>query len=230
MLKHRIKSRELGRKYSINHEIFSKIDTKEKAYWLGFLLADGDVSKKTNKISLNLSSIDKNHLYKFKKFLSSNSPILDIKDRNISQFAVFSPKIKKSLIKLGITPQKSFTVEKPHISKKLESDFWRGCVDGDGSLFIKRDGFYGISLCGTYKLIKEFSIFVGKKLKIKCKEPRKEASIYKISWGGHELPAKVADLLYGDRPIVYLSRKKKIANIFINLLYKRRSDKCITNA
>lgn len=41
---------------------FKKIDTEEKAYWLGFLYADGCVGSKEAKIELGLAEKDFNHL------------------------------------------------------------------------------------------------------------------------------------------------------------------------
>ena len=33
------------KKYTANYNFFEKIDTEEKAYWLGFIAADGHVSR-----------------------------------------------------------------------------------------------------------------------------------------------------------------------------------------
>jgi hypothetical protein len=59
--------------YSIkNPHIFDKINTVEKAYWLGFLCADGSLYvQPTNKyeISLEISKKDKSELYKLAKFV-----------------------------------------------------------------------------------------------------------------------------------------------------------------
>ena len=52
-----------------NDTIFESIDTEEKAYWLGFLYADGSISSTNNTIELSLKSSDINHLIKFKYFL-----------------------------------------------------------------------------------------------------------------------------------------------------------------
>ncbi len=45
--KHNIPRRRCGapQKYKINESIFEEINTPEKAYWLGFLYADGWISK-----------------------------------------------------------------------------------------------------------------------------------------------------------------------------------------
>ena len=56
---------------SINEHIFDTIDTEEKAYWLGFMYADGCIYSKENRIELSLQDLDVNHLYKFAKFLDS---------------------------------------------------------------------------------------------------------------------------------------------------------------
>lgn len=39
-------------KYIQNDSYFEKIDNENKAYWLGFLYADGCVSEKSKKIKL----------------------------------------------------------------------------------------------------------------------------------------------------------------------------------
>ena len=45
-----------------NENVFDSIDTEEKAYWLGFLYADGFITSKYNKIGLTLALKDKDHL------------------------------------------------------------------------------------------------------------------------------------------------------------------------
>lgn len=37
---------------------FHNIDSEKKAYWLGFIVADGNISKTTNRISITLNSDD----------------------------------------------------------------------------------------------------------------------------------------------------------------------------
>ena len=57
--------------HRINETIFDVIDTEEKAYWLGFLYADGYVSnhdknKNRNVIELTLALNDFSHIKKFR--------------------------------------------------------------------------------------------------------------------------------------------------------------------
>ena len=60
----------------MNHDFFETIDSEEKAYWLGFLMADGNVHDRSDKnfeISLKLATKDRDSVIAFKKALSSNA-------------------------------------------------------------------------------------------------------------------------------------------------------------
>lgn len=124
---------------SFNDSVFDIIDTEEKAYWLGFLYADGCVSSSRNEIEISLQGLDIYHLYKFKLFTNSkNKPILYLEKPFRCRFSLSSNKIKERLIQLGCTPQKSLTLKFPDESifkdKSLIRHFIRGYFDGDGCL------------------------------------------------------------------------------------------------
>lgn len=60
-----------------NENIFDVIDTEEKAYWLGFLYADGYIetpndNKKSYSMELALKLSDVEHLIKFNDFMQHN--------------------------------------------------------------------------------------------------------------------------------------------------------------
>lgn len=61
------KQEEWLRKYDLNQEYFDVIDTQNKAYFLGFLYADGNVSKSNNAIQIGLESRDLHILESLKK-------------------------------------------------------------------------------------------------------------------------------------------------------------------
>ena len=49
--------------------IFETIDTEEKAYWLGFMYADGYIGASRYSVGINLSLKDIDHLKKFCKYM-----------------------------------------------------------------------------------------------------------------------------------------------------------------
>ena len=58
------------KKYYLKEDIFDNIDTEEKAYWLGFLYADGNVANNASRIRLSLAENDLEILEKFSIFIS----------------------------------------------------------------------------------------------------------------------------------------------------------------
>lgn len=134
-----------------NQLIFDSIDTEEKAYWLGFIYADGCIEKNGNsyRFEMSVSDKDKEHLDKFAKFI-------DYKREIYTKNAMFNGQIKpqkriflsgehfyNSLNELGCIPNKSLTLVFPDESifknKSLIRHFIRGYFDGDGSVGIYDD-------------------------------------------------------------------------------------------
>ena len=66
-----------NRRYTVQFDRrkFQFIDTEEKAYWLGFITADGYNNQDRGFLSIKLGVIDKEHLQKFLNFMNSNSEI-----------------------------------------------------------------------------------------------------------------------------------------------------------
>lgn len=125
---------EWNKKYRVDENVFDRIDTPEKAYWLGFIAADGGIGK--NYLNITLQKRDKEHLEKFKKFLKSNLPIKLTKDKKYAKIFVSRKNIIKSLEKYGILPRKSKRLIFPNINTRYHPDFIRGYFDGDGCLSI----------------------------------------------------------------------------------------------
>lgn len=134
-----------NRRYDVNHNFFDEIDSESKAYWLGFLFADGYIrERKTgNSLELKLSYKDKEHIELFKNTINSNHKITDgynqvkykggISSARMLHLAIYSSKLVNSIKKKGIHSRKTFTITKPDIDKSLISHFIRGYFDGDGS-------------------------------------------------------------------------------------------------
>ena len=114
--------------------IFHTIDTEEKAYWLGFLYADGYISK-YNQIEVSLSLQDEEHLIKLKQFINTNTNI--IKDDHRCRLLFCSKALTNDLALLGCVNNKSLILTFPsdkQVPQYLLKHFLRGYVDGDGCL------------------------------------------------------------------------------------------------
>lgn len=205
-------------RYNYNKDIFSTIDSEEKAYWLGFIGADGCIDKKACKICL--SEKDKDHLEKFRADLNIVAPVTTVirKDHtsNDSIVRIASTTIYKQLAKYGITQNKSLTF-KPDLSSidlELHRHFWRGMIDGDGSIVLSKKTSPTLSLTGSYDLTYQFSRFIKTKLGIdKCPRIHTYSPVYYITYSASNA-AKIANVLY-ENTKTFLSRKKERANILI---------------
>lgn len=132
-------------RYPRKSDIFEKIDTKEKAYWLGFIFADGGIEESSNTLRINLSSKDEEHLYKFKNFIQAfnteikrNDKIENDKIYKISYFGISDKKLIKDLKKYGCVSNKTYKLDFPSsnlVPKNLIYHFVRGFFDGDGSIY-----------------------------------------------------------------------------------------------
>lgn len=127
----------LGLKYLYyNENYFENIDNPDKAYWLGFIYADGYVST-NNRFGIELSIIDINHLEKIKRSINSNIKIRTrIKNGNEYCSILFkNKKIYEDLNNKGVIPNKTYDLKFPNyeiVPKKYIKDFIRGYFDGDG--------------------------------------------------------------------------------------------------
>jgi len=136
-----IKINRLGltrRKYFYNFDYFKKIDTPEKAYWLGFIYADGSVSD--TELTIKLQIKDADHLKKFNKALGGNMEVKKFNRQcNLNdewyggcEIRCYSTEMVNDLKKFGVYRNKSLIIEYPKISSELNSHFIRGFFDGDG--------------------------------------------------------------------------------------------------
>lgn len=210
LIAHGIERRRPGSKYLINDDFFNTIDTEKKAYWLGMIATDGTIrkNKNRNEIVLSLKIEDVIHIEKFLKDIGSSSKVY-YTTRNGSKQAyasICSKQLKKSLINLGITPNKSLTIVPPKLPKCLERHFWRGCIDGDGSIFrAKKEIAWHCSYNGTFEMVNQFVKFLQNN-GIAFKKPYKRGNIYSVSYDSKESVKNLLNLLYSNA-IVFLDRK-----------------------
>lgn len=102
------------------------------AYWAGFIAADGTLFNRDKNVAISLNKRDIGHLYKFVKAVKSNAQVGYIKSNDSVRVSIYSKPLFDSLIKLGITPNKSLTITQVNVASSLMSHFIRGVFDGDG--------------------------------------------------------------------------------------------------
>lgn len=216
-----------NRNNEIIHDYFENINTEEKAYWLGFLFADGNVSKNKNYISLGLNKKDIKHIESFAKCINCNSKIF-IDSKNIVRFSVGSSKMKKDLVNKGCVPCKSLILSEPlNLPEHLTKHFIRGYFDGDGCIYYvnsKKDQ-PGISFVGTKKLLKYISIKLNLEkepsIKTNCK------NTFYINYTGSNA-RRVLNYLY-EESTIHLDRKYEKYKDYMIALQNRNILKEQTN-
>ena len=130
------------------NEDFFKTWSPEMAYVLGFFTADGNMVKnKRGAHFIEFQITDKDLLYEIRELLGSSHKITLRKSRvghkDCHRLQIGSKEIFNDLTKLGMTPNKSKTIDLPFVHDEYFSDFVRGYFDGDGcvsiSNYIRRD-------------------------------------------------------------------------------------------
>ena len=142
--------------YTCDYHYFDDIDTEDKAYWLGFLTADGWINKNdksnTGTVGIELQYGDIEHLKKFNKSINGNYQITDRwrscslskdkdKKHHMCVIRVFSSVMYNSLSKLGFDNDKSYSFKIPKIKDDLIRHYIRGYFDGDGCLCFTNKSF-----------------------------------------------------------------------------------------
>jgi hypothetical protein len=209
-------------KYEFNEDYFEKIDTEDKAYFLGFIVADGSV----NEFRLNISQKEPDILYEFEKFINLSNGVRKHTKRNIFFLNLTSDKLVNDLNNLGIYKNKTMIVKYPDIPKHLEHHFMRGLFDGDGCISIhkKREGSRDTTDRGQVNICSGSRDFIEKyvdrlneicgitKNKIRC--PKGTYNV--IDWGSFSDIEKFYELFYKDANI-YLERKKKTFELAVTI-------------
>jgi len=208
------KIRKRKQRHGFNQEYFEKIDTEDKAYFLGFIVADGCISHRYK--SIRIIQKETFILEKFKNCIEFDGEIYTRKDGNISYLTITSSKTKKDLENLGITSRKTRVIKYPKIQENLQNHFMRGVFDGDGCITLRTDRRDGnqrgqFNICsGSQDFIKEFYDRLVKYCNLSGKNKIRNpiGTYYVVDWGGLSDIEKIHDFLYKDATI-FLERKKQ---------------------
>lgn len=121
------------RKNCFNLNFFSNIDNEDKAYILGFIMADGWINSNNRSLHIRIKADDAELLKKISEVLNNSTPLKSKKNGTQVELILCSEKLVKDLNKLGVTYNKTKTMHMPLLkSKELYRHFFRGYFDGDG--------------------------------------------------------------------------------------------------
>lgn len=211
--------------YTCDYNYFNNIDTEEKAYWLGFLTADGWISKnfKSGSAStgIELQYGDIEHLRKFNKSINGNYRITDRwrkcklsssdKLNHICKIRIFSKIMHDDLVRLGFTYTKSFDCFMPNLRKDLVRHYIRGYFDGNGCFSVSNN-YLSVSICTASKQIAEDFVKELNDIEINMRlysyVNENNVVIYRPSFSRIKEKIKFLDYIYDDCNI-YLDRKYK---------------------
>lgn len=207
---------------TFNESYFDIIDTEDKAYFLGLLFADGcvlDGGSRKKRLSISLQEPDRDILEAMIRY-TNYSGTIDVKSRlrkahHKRECVLFysSDHMCESLMRLGCTPRKSFTLEFPTgVPESLIRHFIRGLFDGDGSIHGSKSGglnyeamsfdIYGTrSICNGVK--QTFTDSIG----VSGSRILKRGSIFAFLVGGNKNIRKIYEYLYKDATI-FMERKR----------------------
>lgn len=204
--------------YNCNDSYFETIDTEEKAYWLGFLYADGFINTNTDVIGITLAVKDKDHLKKFKKAISFTGQIKEYVQTSgyavgniYARILIRSGKMKRDLKDKGIVENKTLLLKFPTcVPSHLIHDFIRGYIDGDGCIttqkHFKTRTEYAIKITGTKEMLLGIQDVFNLNLTLEQRYPERNVNNYSITISGNNQVERILDLLYKNSTI-HLTRK-----------------------
>lgn len=201
------------------------IDTPDKAYWFGFLYADGSVSNRG--ISLELHRRDYIQLQNFNDFMESTS-LIKLTKKDCARTFINSVKMSNELKSIGLIQNKTKIYQKLFIDENLLQHFYRGLIDGDGWITqITKNNHtqYCFGLCSSHlEILIDFKSFIINKLNVKkIGSLTQRARVNQFVINGNKNFEKIVELL-GYNKYYSMPRKLELVNSAINIIKKQRLD------
>jgi intein/homing endonuclease len=194
---------ESRRKTKVDDSYFERIDTEHKAYWLGFLMADGYNNQKDGKIEITLKSSDRQMLDLFNNDIQSDYKISDKKigAYNACRITVRSRQMSDNLAAHGCIQKKSLILKFPDIRDDLVPHFIRGYFDGDGSI-TSREKSYNFHIVGTKDFLEKCRGYIG----LSNTKLDHKGESYDLRYGGRKNAETIYEYLY-EAATIFLERK-----------------------
>lgn len=216
---------EAKRVHTCDHGFFDVIDTEQKAYWLGFMAADGNVVTGRPIIKLALAAKDRDHVVRFAAALKSTHALTDYVTNTGhpgTKFSVASRELAAGLARHGVFPSKTFTLRWPdYLESEFLRHYLRGYFDGDGSWHVRLPE--GLAPVLRWEIIGNESFCLGAQRYLvetvglrttKLERPKNAPRIRRLTYSGRNQASRIYHLMYDDAT-VYLPRKRDRVRPFV---------------
>lgn len=212
------------REFTLNEDYFKKWSS-EMAYIVGFINADGNILYNEEKseyvLQISLHEDDREVLCKIKEALEYEGEIYyyDFKRPNgnftpVARLAINSKRLVRSLLDIGIEPNKSLIKGVPHkLPEKYIFEYLRGYFDGNGTIDMRyaRTVIPSLRLrltSGSEKHLNEVQdILLNFGFSKKRVENQKGSNTYVLRFGNKETHT-LYDRFYHDEECIFMDRKK----------------------
>lgn len=194
-----------NRYYNLNLDLnyFSKIDRYDKAYFLGFLITDGNVCG--NAVRLSLATKDEHILYCFKEKTGNENKIYYRKDKPEASCSAKVKQWVEDLAHYGVIPNKTSQVYLPQLSKEMMPHLLRGMIDGDGWISSKS---HQIGFCGNEQTVTQVRDYFIKELNVyPVKVLHTNTTLWQITWASQKDIELIGNYLYKNKKDCFLKRK-----------------------
>jgi hypothetical protein len=201
-----------ARRYGVNQNYFDVIDSEDKAYFLGFICADGCVytGQHNYLLRIELNNRDVAILEKFKRCVSFSGKIYQHSRYNSCSIRLYSRHMIGALIARGVTQRKSLTLKFPSVPQALMHHFMRGYFDGDGCIKSTVKGrvtrSYQFEIMSTHSFCTDYQRQLIEHAELPITKLYPAGRQHTVAYSGNTNCRKIRDFLYKDATI-FLKRK-----------------------
>lgn len=202
-----------GIRWKTNRDFFADIDTPEKAYALGFIIADGCIHKNGKSVTIVVKESDAAVLRAIAGALDCDAPLhpkvgrkgFGNVDRHQMALNLSGRKLVDDLASLGVKANKTFAATFPTVPAHLERHLVRGLWDGDGWV-----GKVQFSLIGTTAVVEGAADAIERHTG--CRLGHTPSNGFPRIQGGRKCRAAM-EWMYSDAPIS-LDRKAEAFRLY----------------
>lgn len=209
------------RRYQLNEHYFDRLDTAEKWYWYGFILADGCVfSRRGGRewlFQVRLAESDCEHLERLRAAIGFEGtirhlrPLRDSAEEPSVTMAIYSHRLCARLLELGLVPRKSFGGHPlPCVPALSFQSFARGHYDANGyASFEPKTGNFNIGFSGTPRMMRWLLEWLRRTTGARGGSFSHRGSCGELKFRGNHQVKQLATWLYAaDGP--FLDRKRAV--------------------